>query len=64
MNLTALRIGRGKDIFVHASALNRGGISELAEGQTVAADAHYMRSGGNAGLCPRQALRVLRKKMH
>jgi len=28
----------GKDIFVHASALNRAGISELAEGQRVAVD--------------------------
>ena len=28
----------GKDIFVHASALNRCGISELAEGQRVAVD--------------------------
>jgi CspA family cold shock protein len=28
----------GKDIFVHASALNRGGLSELAEGQRVAVD--------------------------
>jgi CspA family cold shock protein len=28
----------GKDVFVHASALNRAGISELAEGQRVAVD--------------------------
>ena len=28
----------GKDIFLHASALNRAGISELAEGQRVAVD--------------------------
>jgi cold shock protein len=28
----------GKDIFVHASALNRAGISDLAEGQRVAVD--------------------------
>jgi len=28
----------GKDIFVHASALNRAGISELTEGQRVAVD--------------------------
>jgi cold shock protein len=28
----------GKDIFVHASALNRAGISEVAEGQRVAVD--------------------------
>jgi CspA family cold shock protein len=28
----------GKDIFVHVSALNRAGISELAEGQRVAVD--------------------------
>ena len=28
----------GKDIFVHASALNRAGISDLTEGQRVAVD--------------------------
>ena len=28
----------GKDIFVHASALNRAGIAELGEGQRVAVD--------------------------
>jgi CspA family cold shock protein len=28
----------GKDIFLHASALNRGGLSEVAEGQRVAVD--------------------------
>lgn len=28
----------GKDIFVHASALNRGGLTDLAEGQRVAVD--------------------------
>ena len=28
----------GKDIFVHASALNRGGIADLSEGQRVAVD--------------------------
>ena len=28
----------GKDIFVHASALNRAGIGDLAEGQRVAVD--------------------------
>jgi cold shock protein len=28
----------GKDIFVHASALNRGGLADLAEGQRVAVD--------------------------
>ncbi len=33
-----LRDRGGKDIFVHASALNRAGISELAEGQRVAVD--------------------------
>ena len=32
------RDGGGKDIFVHASALNRGGITELSEGQRVAVD--------------------------
>ena len=38
----------GKDIFVHASALNRAGISELAEGQRVAVD---MIEGGK-GISP------------
>jgi CspA family cold shock protein len=33
-----VRDNGGKDIFVHASALNRAGISELAEGQRVAVD--------------------------
>ena len=28
----------GKDLFVHASALNRGGLADLAEGQRVAVD--------------------------
>jgi CspA family cold shock protein len=33
-----IRDSGGKDIFVHASALNRAGIGELAEGQRVAVD--------------------------
>jgi CspA family cold shock protein len=33
-----VRDGGGKDIFVHASALNRGGVADLAEGQRVAVD--------------------------
>lgn len=33
-----VRDGGGKDIFVHASALNRAGVTELAEGQRVAVD--------------------------
>jgi len=33
-----VRDGGGKDIFVHASALNRGGVDDLAEGQRVAVD--------------------------
>ncbi len=33
-----VRDGGGKDIFVHASALNRAGINDLAEGQRVAVD--------------------------
>jgi CspA family cold shock protein len=33
-----VRDGGGKDIFVHASALSRAGVSELAEGQRVAVD--------------------------
>jgi CspA family cold shock protein len=32
------RDGGGRDIFVHASALNRGGVADLAEGQRVAVD--------------------------
>lgn len=33
-----VRDGGGKDIFIHVSALNRAGLSELAEGQRVAVD--------------------------
>lgn len=33
-----VRDGGGRDIFVHASALNRGGLVDLAEGQRVAVD--------------------------
>jgi CspA family cold shock protein len=33
-----VRDGGGKDIFVHASALTRGGLADLAEGQRVAVD--------------------------
>ena len=33
-----VRDGGGKDIFVHASALNRGGLTDLLEGQRVAVD--------------------------
>jgi CspA family cold shock protein len=33
-----VRDGGGKDIFVHASTLNRAGINDLAEGQRVAVD--------------------------
>jgi CspA family cold shock protein len=33
-----VRDGGGKDIFVHASALNRAGVTELTEGQRVAVD--------------------------
>ena len=33
-----VRDGGGKDIFVHASALNRGGLTSLSEGQRVAVD--------------------------
>jgi CspA family cold shock protein len=35
----------GKDIFVHASALNRAGIGDLAEGQRVAVDVIDGRKG-------------------
>ena len=38
----------GKDIFVHASALNRAGIAELAEGQRVAVDVIDGRKGPEA----------------
>jgi CspA family cold shock protein len=33
-----VRDGGGKDIFVHASALNRGGLADLVEGQRVVVD--------------------------
>ena len=33
-----VRDGGGKDIFIHASVLNRAGVTELAEGQRVAVD--------------------------
>ena len=33
-----VRDSGGKDIFVHASALTRGGVADLAEGQRVAVD--------------------------
>jgi CspA family cold shock protein len=38
----------GKDIFVHASALERGGITGLAEGQRVAADVADSQKGREA----------------
>jgi len=38
----------GKDIFVHASALNRAGISDLAEGQRVAVDMIEVGKGPEA----------------
>jgi cold shock protein len=38
----------GKDIFVHASALNRAGIADLAEGQRVAVDVIDGRKGREA----------------
>jgi len=38
----------GKDIFVHASALNRAGIADLAEGQRVAVDVVDGRKGPEA----------------
>ena len=38
----------GKDIFVHASALNRAGIADLAEGQRVAVDVIDGRRGPEA----------------
>jgi cold shock protein len=43
-----IRDGGGKDIFVHASALNRAGISELAEGQRVAVDVVESAKGAEA----------------
>jgi CspA family cold shock protein len=33
-----VRDGGGRDIFVHASALSRGGVADLAEGQRVVVD--------------------------
>ena len=38
----------GKDIFVHASALNRAGIADLAEGQRVTVDVIDGRKGPEA----------------
>ncbi len=38
----------GKDIFVHATVLNRAGIADLAEGQRVAADVLDGRKGPEA----------------
>jgi CspA family cold shock protein len=38
----------GKDIFVHASALERGGITSLAEGQRVAVDVSDGQKGPEA----------------
>ena len=38
----------GKDIFVHASVLNRAGIADLAEGQHVAVDVVDGRKGPEA----------------
>jgi cold shock CspA family protein len=38
----------GKDVFVHASALNRGGISNLADGQRVTMDVVEGRKGPEA----------------
>ena len=38
----------GKDIFVHASALKRAGIADLAEGQRVAVDVIDGRKGPEA----------------
>jgi CspA family cold shock protein len=38
----------GTDIFVHASALNRAGIADLAEGQRVAVDVVDGRKGPEA----------------
>ncbi len=38
--------GGGKDVFVHASALERAGIRSLAEGQTVSFDVEEDRRSG------------------
>jgi CspA family cold shock protein len=43
-----VRDGGGKDIFVHATALNRAGITELVEGQRVAVDMVEGRKGPEA----------------
>ena len=42
----------GKDIFVHATVLNRAGIADLAEGQRVAVDVVDGRKGPEAASCP------------
>ena len=43
-----VRDGGGKDIFVHASAVNQGGLNELSEGQRVAVDVAEGRKGPEA----------------
>jgi len=43
------RDGGGKDIFVHASALQRAGIASLSEGQRVVVDMVESRKGPEAG---------------
>jgi CspA family cold shock protein len=43
------RDGGGKDIFVHASALQRAGIASLSEGQRVVVDVVEGRKGPEAG---------------
>jgi cold shock protein len=43
-----VRDGGGKDIFIHATALNRAGITELVEGQRVAVDMVEGRKGPEA----------------
>jgi CspA family cold shock protein len=43
-----VRDGGGKDVFVHASALQRAGLSDLAEGQRVVVDVAEGRKGPEA----------------
>ncbi|MBV9555280.1 MAG: cold-shock protein [Alphaproteobacteria bacterium] len=43
-----VRDGGGKDVFVHASALQRAGLSNLAEGQRVVVDIAEGRKGPEA----------------
>jgi CspA family cold shock protein len=47
--------GGGKDVYVHASALERAGMQGLSEGQKVAFDAEEDRSNGKIAVSNIQA---------